>query len=78
MMLTMISLAVEAAAALEAMYICKHANVLTNFYQNLKIHLFLQIQSHLLLHLHNDQVEEVHELRVQALFGEKFLHNQSD
>ena len=27
-MLTMISLAVEAAAALEAMYICKHANVL--------------------------------------------------
>ncbi len=28
-MLTMISLAVEAAAALEAMYICKHANVLT-------------------------------------------------
>jgi len=29
MMLTMISLAVEAAAAFEAMYICKHANVLT-------------------------------------------------
>ena len=28
-MLTMISLAVEAAAALEAMYKCKHANVLT-------------------------------------------------
>ncbi len=28
MMLTMISLAVEAAAALEAMYICKHANAL--------------------------------------------------
>jgi hypothetical protein len=28
MMLTMISLAVEAVAALEAMYICKNANVL--------------------------------------------------
>jgi hypothetical protein len=28
MMLTMISLAVEAIAAVEAMYICKHANVL--------------------------------------------------
>jgi hypothetical protein len=27
-MLTMISLAVEAIAAVEAMYICKHANVL--------------------------------------------------
>ena len=29
MMLTVISLAVEAVAALEAMYICKHAEVLT-------------------------------------------------
>lgn len=28
MMLTMISLAIEAVAAVEAMYICKHANVL--------------------------------------------------
>ena len=28
-MLTMFSLAVEAVAALEAMYICKHAKVLT-------------------------------------------------
>jgi hypothetical protein len=28
MMLTMFSLAVEAVAAFEAMYICKHANVL--------------------------------------------------